>query len=391
MAVNELNFNQLSTVLNAIVSQATGNSNITPTNTGEFVSVAQVGLKAGYDPVLGAISQVLSNTIFSTRPYSAKFKGLEVSNRRYGAITRKLNTVDKNWENDARMTLTDGQSVDQYTVNKPEIIQTNFYGANVYEKSLTIFRDQLDNAFKGPDEFGEFLAMITQNANDMIIQAHENTARATIANLMGGVIDYADARTVKLVTLYNNASGASLTPGNVFAPENFAPFIRWAYAMIMSVSDALTERTSVYHTNLTGKPINRHTPKEYQNLYMYAPYLRQVDAQVKTVNFNNGFMNLGNYEAVNFWQAIGSPDAINVKATRLNPADGTLTTAAEAVSTGNIFGVLFDREAAGFSVFNQWSASSPFNAKGGYSNMFWHFTERYWNDFTENAVIFLLA
>ena len=161
--------------------------------------------------------------------------------------------------------------------------------------------------------------------------------------------------------------------------------------MIMSVSDALTERTSVYHTNLTGKPINRHTPKEYQNLYLYAPYLRQVDAQVKTVNFNNGFMDIGNYEAVNFWQAIGNPDKINVKATRLNPADGTLTTAAEAVSTGNIFGVLFDREAAGFSVFNQWSASSPFNAKGGYSNMFWHFTERYWNDFTENAVIFLLA
>lgn len=391
MAVNELNFNQLSTVLNAIVSQATGNSNITPTTTGEFVSVAQVGLKAGYDPVLGAISQVLSNTIFSTRPYSAKFKGLEVSNRRYGAITRKLNTVDKNWENDARMTLTDGQSVDQYTVNKPEIIQTNFYGANVYEKSLTIFRDQLDNAFKGPDEFGEFLAMITQNANDMIIQAHENTARATIANLMGGVIDYADARTVKLLTEYNQAANIALTPGDVFAPENFAPFIRWAYARIMSVSDALTERTYLYHTNLTGKPINRHTPKEYQNLYLFAPYLRQVDAQVKTVNFNNGFMELGNYEAVNFWQAINTPNAINVKATRLNPADGTLTTAAEAVSTSNIFGVLFDREAAGYSVFNQWSASSPFNAKGGYSNMFWHFTERYWNDFTENAVIFLLA
>lgn len=391
MAVNDLTFNQLSTVLNAIVSQATGDSAITPTNTGEFVSVAQVGLKAGYDPVLGAISQVLSNTIFSTRPYSAKFKGLEVSNRRYGAITRKLNTVDKNWENDARMTLTDGQSVDQYTVNKPEIIQTNFYGANVYEKSITIFRDQLDNAFKGPDEFGEFLAMITQNANDMIIQAHENTARATIANLMGGVIDYADVRTVNLLTEYNQAAGTTLTPTDVFAPENFAPFIRWAYARIMSVSDALTERTYLYHTNLTGKPINRHTPKEYQNLYLFAPYLRQVDAQVKTVNFNNGFMDIGNYEAVNFWQAIGSPNAINVTATRLNPADGTLVTPAEAVSTSNIFGVLFDREAAGFSVFNQWSASSPFNAKGGYSNMFWHFTERYWNDFTENAVIFLLA
>ena len=44
MAVNDLTFNQVSTLLKAITDQATGTTNITPTNTGEFVSVAQTAL-----------------------------------------------------------------------------------------------------------------------------------------------------------------------------------------------------------------------------------------------------------------------------------------------------------------------------------------------------------
>ena len=39
MAVNDLTFNQLSSLLATITSQATGSATITPTNTSEFVSV----------------------------------------------------------------------------------------------------------------------------------------------------------------------------------------------------------------------------------------------------------------------------------------------------------------------------------------------------------------
>ena len=51
MAANDLSFNQLSTVLNSIVSQATGKTPLAITNTSEFISVAQTALKTGYDPV----------------------------------------------------------------------------------------------------------------------------------------------------------------------------------------------------------------------------------------------------------------------------------------------------------------------------------------------------
>ena len=66
--VNNMDFVQMSTVLNDLYQQTTGQKAIAITNEAEFISVAQKVLKQGYDPVISAISQVLSRTIFSIRP-----------------------------------------------------------------------------------------------------------------------------------------------------------------------------------------------------------------------------------------------------------------------------------------------------------------------------------
>ena len=70
--------------------------------------------------------------------------------------------------------------------------------------------------------------------------------------------------------------------------------------------------------------------------------------------------------------------------------DGTLKQPESATVKSNIFGVIFDEEALGYTVVNEWSQPTPFNARGGYTNIFWHWTERYWNDFTENGIVLLL-
>lgn len=65
---NDLTFTQLATVLNSIVSQATGATAQAVVDTSTFVNVAQTALKTGYDPLSTAISQVLSRTIFLLVP-----------------------------------------------------------------------------------------------------------------------------------------------------------------------------------------------------------------------------------------------------------------------------------------------------------------------------------
>ena len=391
MAVNDLTFNQLSTVLNDIVKQATGVDPLKPTNTAEFVTVAQMGLKAGYDVLNTAISQVLSKTIFSVRPYTAKFKSLQMSEQRYGNHVRKLQMLDSAWSDDDRLKLVDGQSIDQQVVKKPEVIQTNFYGSNVYQKQTTVYRDQLDMAFTGPDEFQRFIAMQMQNISDQMEQAHENTARATLANLIGGVISMDEGKqVVHLLREYNQATGLELTSTTVYQPANYAPFMKWAYGRIAAIADMLTERTTLFHANPVGKSIMRHTPQNYLNVYIYSRAMHDITSRVLADTYHDNFLKLADHETVNYWQSIDSPDAINVKPVYFNTTDGSLTTAVEAMRQTNIFGVMFDDEAAGYVRVNQWSAPAPFNARGGYQNTFWHFTDRYFNDFTENAVVLLM-
>lgn len=396
MAVNALTFNQLATVLNSIVSQATGKATITPTNTGEFTSVANVALSTGYDPLMTAISQVLSRTIFSIRPYTRKFGGLEVSEQQFGNVTRKLNIADKDFENDDRFALTDGESVDMFKVNKPSVLQTNFYGANIYQKSLTIYRDQLDNAFQNADEFGRFITMIMTNASDLLEQARENMARATLANFIGGKLEGDTDNVIHLLTEYNALTGLTLTATSVYQPENFKAFVQWAYSRIAAISSLMTERSQKFHVNVTkwgtasvDKSISRHTPYEYQKVYLYAPARFQMEMMALADTYHDGFLRLAYNETVNFWQSIDTPDSINVTPTYMTNTGG-LTTAEEAVNQSDVFGVIFDRDAAGYTLVNQWSSPTPFNARGGYTNIFWHETARYWNDFTENGVVLLL-
>ena len=122
MAANVLTYNAIGQILNQIVTQATGKAQITPTSTSEFTAVAQTGLLAGYDNLMGAISQVLSRTIICTRPYYRKFQGLEADNIRYGNHVRKINYVDREWEDGSRLPLTTGVTVDDQAPTLDDVL-----------------------------------------------------------------------------------------------------------------------------------------------------------------------------------------------------------------------------------------------------------------------------
>lgn len=387
MAANDLTINQISTVLGEIVEQATGSKPMAVTDTSSFVTVAQIGLKTGYDTLATAISQVLSRTIFSTRPYNRKFGGLEVSNQRYGNHVRKLSPIDKAPEDDERYSLTEGGAIDHYKVSKPLVQQTNFYGANTYQRHLTTYRDQLDMSLQSPDEFASFLSMTLSNVSDMIEQDHENTARAAVANLIGGAIDLAGSNVVHCLTEYNAITGEKYTADTVLNPDTIAGFAKYLVARINTIAKMLTERSTVFHQTIDEKTVMRHTPVERQKAYIYTDYLSKVYANVFSTVFNENYLKIADTEEVNFWQSIKTPGSINVTPAYTDSTGAIVK--GEAVNKP-ILAVLFDEEAAGYTVVNQWTQNTPMNAAGGYYNTYWHFTDRYWNDFTENHVVFVL-
>lgn len=412
-----MTFNQAATLLNAIQQQATGQAALTATNLTEFVSAATTTLQTGYDPVMLAISQVLSRTIFSIRPYRRRFGLAEVSDTAYGNHVRKLSPIDKPISEDDRYKwpvthdathtanpMGDGESVDMQVINKQKALQTNFYGQNVWQDSYTIFRDQFDVAFTGPEELAQFIAMITGNMANKIEQIREDIGRAVVLNSMIGTYAQNDAatsafdlahRTIPLLTLYNAQTGLSLTAQTVFQPDNFTPFVRWAFSIIMSVSDLMEERTSLFQTNLStidGR-INRHSPKARQKLWIASQAMNAISTMVRVQNFNDDFMRLPNgvrVESVGYWQAARNPLNVTGLATYIG-TDGTAVQMDEAAELGPVLAYLHDEEALGYATVNSWTAPAPFNARGGYVTNWLHETQKTYNDHTEKSVVFTLT
>ena len=387
MSVNTMTFEDASAILNNIRQQVTGQASIAPVNTAEFVSVGTTLLQSGYDPVLNAITQMVTKTIFSIRPYSRKFGGIKVDSEMWGSIVRKLAVADKPFEENKEYDLVDGQSIDHYKVNKPDVLELKFYGAEDFAKSYTIFKDQLNNAFNGVAEFSNFMSMVVQNVSDMIEQNFESIARMIIANYVGGK-KVANNGVVHLLTEYNAETGLSLTGTTVFAPANFGDFMKWVYARIATLTSLMTERSTEFQINVSGKPITRHTPFEYQKVYLYAKLLNDMNARVLADTFHYDFIEYADVEAVNYWQSIETPMAIDVTPNYLG-TDGLVKTGEEQNIT-NLVGVIFDREALGYTVMNEWSATTPLNASGGYWNTFFHFLMKWWVDYSEKGIILLL-
>ena len=400
MGVNSLaspgyGFNDAAVLLTSIVQQATGQKVLTPTSLTDFVSVGTTALQSGYDPLLNAISVVLGRTIFSIRPYSERFGGLRADVQRWGNHVRKLKIADDDFESDQRFYEAagdfwdTGDSADMYKIKKPKPMQLNFYGQNVWQDHVTVFRDQLDVAFRDPDELMQFTSMIMTNMSNRMAQARETCARAALANFIGGKNILGAGHVIHLVDEYNTQTGSTLTAATVMQPANYATFIRWLAGYIKTLSRRMEERSSMFQVNISGKTVVQHTPRDRQKLYLLADYVNRMDAEVLSTTYNQQYLGIGDFEEVSFWQSIQNPDEIKVTPTYLNASNGNVASGTAQVMS-KVFGVLFDEEAVMTQEVNQWNAPTPFNVAGGYTNFFFHKSDRYLNDFTEKGVVLLL-
>lgn len=399
MAVNDMTFEQSAAFLNDLTVQMTGEQpQIAVTDTGTFTTVATTLLQTGFDPVLTALSQVLGRTIFSVRSYTQKFRGIDVDAERWTAHVRKVNFVSSQLEDDERMktfgdppeVLKDNESVDMYKIKKPKVLQTNFYGATQYQEHVTLFRDQLDTAFRNPEEFGRFISGVMQTIKDDLTQVRETEARAALVNLATGHVWMDAADTINVLQEYKNETGVSLTVENMFADANYMPFVKWLYSFINTLTDRMGERTTKYHKNVTGYPIRRHTPPDRMKAYMYNGVLNKIDSTVLSSVFNEDKLKMIDFEPVVFWQNINEPTKMSAKPSAMK-ADGTIQHKATAQNIDYVVGMLFDEDACGITTKSTWMDRTPFNSAGGYSNIYWHHTQQMWNDFTENCVVLVAA
>lgn len=385
MSVNTLGIEQAYTLISAIHDQATGKTSITPTTPADFISVANATLQAGYDQVLKAITQVVGRTLMAVRPYERKFKGLEWSAERWGGITRKINFGDIGPGPDPTYSLTNWQSVDQFVVKMPDVLETHYYGSDVYMGGYTIFTKQLDTAFSGPQEFAAFISALMTHMSNEREQWLEDLSRHLLVNVICAKADLGQA--IDLLTWYNAETGQNLTYQTVHQPANFPAFCKWAYAKVAETSRMMTERGQMFQEVITGHDIYRHTPYADQKIYFLTDLLQEMESRVIADTYHDNFLRLADVEGVGFWQNISTPNQVSCTPVYIDN-NGAVTTASGAVSKVGIYGIMFDRDAIGYNIKDYSVEVSPYNAMGQYYNIFQHMNVQMCTDFTEKIVVF---
>lgn len=395
MAVNDFTPQDAYTLINAVAKQATGRGDLTAIDTSSFVSVGETLLRTGVENTLKSLSTVFANTYFSNEKYTGKLATIEQTNAQWGAITREITALtqdaeaSQDWNTNLNPTqLDDGESVDMYKINKPKAIELKFYGTKVLQRHITRFRDQIAQAFTSEAEFMRFYEAVMIEFRNDIEMDREAGRRATMLNYMAGLSCM--GQKVDLTAEFNAENGTTYTRNQLLTTYK-KDFMAFVIARIKLDSERLTERSSKYHTNITGyNPILRFTRKENQRLLMYSGFWINSTTQVLPWVFDDKELKIENKELVNWWQSPDEPTAINITPTVLNKETGSAAVAEAAVNLPYVLGVLYDRRAMGVQYQFDYADTTPFNSAGGYWNMYVHSRKNYWNNYTHNGILYVM-
>ena len=407
MSVNQMQIEDVYAVLNSIHGQVTGNADMVAINTSNFVSVANTMLQQNTDAVYSALMNTITKTIFSTRPYSRQFGGLIVDNLKWGGIIRKIQFGDTDAVADeAFHNIVDGQSVDHYIVNKGDVLETRYYGSTVYQDVMTVFRDQLVNAFSGPEQLGSFIAAKANEVNNKWTQWTEDLARGLVINAIVAKREQYDGwqehpgQVLHLISMYNDETRSSITINDIKAGASAKPFWEYVRAKIRTVQRMLASRNTYGMMQINGHNIVRHTPYSRQKVYLLAPYMDLMETSTLSEAFHNDMLQYADYEGVAYWQAIREQNndypLDRVRASTyvyLDIETGKYRNAnigEEVPFVDHVLGLIFDEDFTSINIKDTIVQNTPMNARGLYFNTWLSAHASYLQDFTEKCCVLLL-
>ena len=405
------------TLINAIAKEATGQeATLKAQDTSSFVSVGETILRTGTENTLNAISVVLGRTFMAVRPYEAKLRIINALNS--GLYTNRMRKIsfysreaqasgafNTNLYTNHAMGYDNGSNSGNslptmWEQNQPVPLELNFGGRSVWDESTTIYEDQLQAAFRDEANFSAFMSgIMTEKGND-IESAKEAFNRATLLNFIGGIYDMDRAvstgSAIDLAAGFNAKYGTSYTRAQLLY-DHRTEFLEYFVSTVKYISDTLTNRSAKYHWSPaktiggTSYTLLRHTPKDRQKMILFSKAIYDAESTVLPAIFNPQYLNVENYEKVDFWQNENHPEQVSITPAIPDVSDPTEQTVGDPVVLDYLVGVLYDADAMMVDYQLDSAYSTPVEARKRYRNIWWHFARNAINDFTENAVLFYIG
>lgn len=409
-------------LMNELVHMATGRNDINVVDTSSFVSAGELVLQTGTENTLNAVSLLLGRTFMAVRPYDARLNIINnIDTDGFTGRLRKISFYSRDalasgdWNtqlNGANLKTgaTNGEVVNadagksatksMWEQNQPIPLEMNFSGISVWEDSATVYQYQLKQAFRSESEFAQFISgVMTEKANDIETQK-EVFNRMTLLNRIGtayAIKETVPSGAINLTKKFNEKFRTSYTSAEL-RTTYLEEFLKFFVSEFKIVSDRMVDRSALYHwtadkqiDGVTYKML-RHTPKELQRLILFNPLFTEAEAQVFPTIFNDRYLKIDNYEGVNYWQAIDTPESVKIKCAipDVTNSNGGLQTVSTEVDLPYVVGCLYDRDALMTQFYLESSAVTPLEARKRFYNTWWTFARNAINDATENFVLFYM-
>jgi hypothetical protein len=409
-------------LMNSLVKEAIGaNATITAIDTSSFVSAGESVLATGTENVLNSLAMVVGRRMVAVRPYNAPLRIINAIDTGLYSDRLLKDSFYSRWAQPSGAFNTDlftnlaqgftaGENIggspaapqstkSQWEQNLPVPMEFNFAGRNTWQDCSTIPEIQLQQAFRDEASFSDFVTgYMMERANDLESQK-EAYNRMTLLNYMAGIYDMrADmpGSAVDLTAAFNAEFGTSYTAAQLMTTY-LKEFMEFFTARVKIDSDRMTNRSVNYHWS-PAKQIDgvdyyllRHTPKSKQKLFLYAPMFSKVQSYVFPEIFNPQYLQIENYEGVNFWQNENDPMAISVTPAIPDTSNPASQTAGSAVALDHVVGVLFDEDALMIDYQLDTALSTGVEARKHYRNVWYTYAKNSICDFTEKGILYYLG
>lgn len=338
----------------------------------------------GTDAFFGKLADQFNTIKFWSRPYVSFAPSVYVEAERFGSIRAMYRTPYLESEASPVYNLQNGQSYDQYVVNKQNVdvrMWNDRFSSKI--ETITLPHEQIESAFRNATEMMSFIGMLEMARTNSHSRAWDELIMSLFQAIIGLAVNAGGMQDIKLLTEYNAQFGETLTASNALFSE---AFIRYAIYRMGIVRDQMRLVTKMFNTSgyMTA------TAPDRQRTVMLTDFARAAGVYLHDApnQFNTGSLQIPSADIVPAWQGMGQAGLFADRAA----TDTTLVISGNEVQSqvAGVIGVVYDEWALGVSA-QRHEVTTAYNALGHYTNYFDQMFGGFFVSPDENIVVFRLA
>ena len=375
------NVMQVYTILNEVASQSMGEKAISVVDANSFVALGNEVLSSDVNTenFMNTLVDRIGRTIFSIRNYSGVDETVIRHPFEFGCILQKIYVdLPKAKPNNSWEIGKESYKPEFAPVIKPTVKQKLFNKITTWEVDVTIPDFMLRTAFTSSEQMGAFISAIFVAMDNRMEQALENSIDVTRCSFIARKINGGKScGAINLLKDYNTLTNAGLTVASALRNTDF---LKWASAEIGKWATRMARMSVLFNE----ENYQRHTPKENLVINVLQDFASATNAFLQSDTYHNTLTALPKYKEVPYWQGSGETYAFN----DTSAIDIQLSEEVTVKKSG-IIAIMFDEQALGVTI-NERRSTTERNNKDEYTDYFNKANIGYFNDMSENGIVFYL-